>query len=111
MLLAGPAAVFVTCAIGQEATEDAMLGMKDGQMLVSNSLDIGGASIPRKVRHLRGVQIVPRREPRNQLEILGRGQRVRRIQTEVADQERMFLSPQRMQNSGGADENLAIQAQ
>ena len=88
-----------------------MLGVEHGQMLPRDGFDILRARVAREIGHLRGVEIVRRRQPRHELQVFGGAQRVRRVQTEIADQKRVLPLSKRVQNSGGAHQNRAIQAQ
>ena len=57
MLFAGTAAILVARAGGEEAAEDAVLGVEDGQVLVSDGFDPVASDFARESRDLRGVQI------------------------------------------------------
>ncbi len=109
MLLTRPAAILVACSARQKSAEHAMLRMEHRQVLIRDGLDILRARIARQIRDLRRIQIVRRREPRDQLQILRRRQRIRRIQTEIADQRWMLPLAQRLQDPGRPHQNLAIQ--
>src|SRR5579863_7084851 len=62
MLFAGASAIAITGAGGEEAAEDAVLGMEDGEVLVGDRLDFSGTSADRQVSDLRGIEIVSGRD-------------------------------------------------
>jgi len=58
VLLARMAAVLVAGARRQEATEDAVFCVEDGQVLVGHNLQLVGVDRACQIGHLRGVEIV-----------------------------------------------------
>ena len=63
VLLAGTSTIAIAGSFGQEAAEDAVLGVKHGQMLIGDGLDVLRADAESQRRNLRGVQIVSRSQP------------------------------------------------
>ena len=60
---------------------------------------------------LRGVEIVGGRQARDELQVFGGGERVGRVQTEIADEKRVRLFAKSVQDSGGAHQNRAVEAE
>src|SRR5579863_1821424 len=64
MFLARPAAIPIAATARQETAEHTMLGVENGQMLISNHFNLRRTSRSRQLRNLRGVQIMRRRYSR-----------------------------------------------
>jgi hypothetical protein len=58
VFFARSSAIAIAGSGGEEAAEDAVLGVKHRQVLVGDGLDPLAAHLARQVGHLRGVQIV-----------------------------------------------------
>src|SRR6185369_9895991 len=100
MLLAGVAAILVARARREKAAEDAVLGVKDGQMLVGNHLDQLRPQLTGQSLDLGGIQIVgggDACQPKLKKGIAG--ERVGGIQAEITDQRRMSFSLQLVQQT------------
>src|ERR1051326_8742197 len=87
MGFAGASAIHVALAGRKEAREDAVLGVKNRQMLIGDGLDTVGAHLARKGSDLIGIQIVSGRQhlDSEREEFLG-GAGVGGIQAEIADE-------------------------
>ena len=97
MLLAWPAAIAVAGTARKKPAEHAMLGVEHRQMMVGDYLDPLRTRSSRQVRHLRGVQIVGRRDTgqAHAKKQVGR-HRTGDVQAEIADQRRMLSFLQRV---------------
>jgi hypothetical protein len=83
------AAILVALAGGKEAGKDAVFGVEDGQVLISNGFDVVWTRFAGKHGHLRGIQIVRGRDAfEAEVQEERRGDGIGRIQTEVACQRR-----------------------
>jgi hypothetical protein len=87
------------------------LGVKNGKVLVSDNFDAVRASAPGEVFNLGGVQVVRGGEEGDAaLKIFCGGKRVGRVQAEIADEFPAGFGAKGFQNSAGADEDGAVQA-
>ena len=87
VFFAWPAAIAIAGSGGKKAAEHAVLGVKDGQMLIGDRFEFVAPDQPGERGDLRGIQIVGRREAREaERKIRFGAQRIRGIETEIADQ-------------------------
>ena len=88
---AGAAAIAVAGAGGEEAGEDAVLGVEDGQVLIGDGFDAIGAGFAGQFGDLGAVEVVGRSEEREaEIEEFARGEGVGGVEAEVADQVRVL---------------------
>ena len=89
MRFTGMTAVGVIGAGRKEAAEDAMLGVKDGQVVVGDHLECSGINPCSEVRNLLRIQVMCRRKflEAHVQEVL-RGDAVRGVQTKIAVEHR-----------------------
>ncbi len=95
MPLAGPAAIAIAGSGRKKAAEDAVLGVKHGEVVVDDGLDLIRTGALGELGDLRGVQIV---RGRDAVETAGKklagGDGVGRVQAEVARETPVWLMPQ-----------------
>lgn len=109
MLFAGAAAIKIAGACGEEAAEDAMLGVEDGQVLVGDELDASGIGGAGDLDDLFRVAIVSGRETLEaHVEQEARGDGVGGVEAEIAGE--MGMALEAIEEASSADEKAGVDA-
>ena len=108
---AGSAAILVRGAGGEEAAEEAVLGVEDGEVLVGDDLDAGSAQGVGKSRDLGGVEVVGGGDALEaEIEESAGAEEVGGVEAEVAGEGLGGAGTNGVEEAGGADEDGAIEA-
>ncbi len=108
----GTTAILIAGAGGEIATEDAVLRVKDGQVLVGDQFQAGRSQAMGEVQHLGGVQVVGGSDAMEaEIEVGLGGDGIGDVQAEVAGEDTEGMGAQGLKHSSGADEQGAVEAQ
>ena len=92
VLLARAAAIAIAGAGGEKAAKNTVLGVKDGQMLISDGLDAFRSGLSGEVGHLGGIEIVRGGKQREaKVEEFRGGEGVGGVEAEIANELGMRL--------------------
>lgn len=110
VFFAGAAAIEIGSSRGEEAAEDAMLGVEDGEVLVGDGFEAGGAGLAGEGGDLGGVEVVGGSEAIEAgVEQEGRGGGVGGVEAEVAGEVGEAALAEIFEETGGADEEGAVE--